>query len=97
MEIWLFTNLTISSLQYNSQEGWDRGTDCARGRVMSVFDDRQLIMGFPGTMVGGLRRMQNSTVNAETTIYTCLVRQNSIPTSNLGEKYIAPCAWGLDR
>jgi hypothetical protein len=29
---------------------------------MSVFDDRQLIMGFPGTMVGGLRRMQNSTV-----------------------------------
>jgi hypothetical protein len=63
---------------------------------MSVFDDRQLITGLPRTMVDGLRRMQNSTVNAETTIYTSLVRQNSIPTSSLGGKYIVPCAWGLD-
>jgi hypothetical protein len=41
---------------------------------MSVFDDRKLITGLSGMIVGGLRRMQNSTVNAETTIYTSLVR-----------------------
>jgi hypothetical protein len=47
------------------------------GRV-SVFDDWQPVMGVPGTLFGGLRRMQNSTVNVETTIYTGSVRQNSI-------------------
>ena len=35
-------------------------------------------------------------VNAETTIYIGSVRRNSVPTSSLGGKYIAPCAWGLD-
>jgi hypothetical protein len=44
---------------------------------------------------GGLRRMQNSTVNVESTIYTSSVRQNSVPMSSLGEKYIAPCALGF--
>jgi len=33
-----------------------------------VFDDRQLVTGLPRTMGGGLRRMQNSMVNAETTV-----------------------------
>ena len=64
---------------------------------MSVFDDRQLVTGLPGTMVGGLRHMQNSTVNAETTIYTSSVCWNSVPMSSLGGKYIVPYAWGLDR
>jgi hypothetical protein len=45
---------------------------------LSLFDDRQLVTGLPGMMVGGLWRMQNSTVNAEITIYTGSVRQNSV-------------------
>jgi hypothetical protein len=51
-----------------------------------VFDDRQLVTGLPGTIVRGHRHMQNSMVNAETTIYTDLVRRNSVdvPTSSLG-------------
>jgi hypothetical protein len=60
-------------------------------RQLSVLDGWQPIMGIPSTVFGGLRRMQNLTVNAETTIYTDSVYQNSIPTSNLDEKYIAPC------
>jgi hypothetical protein len=32
---------------------------------LSVFDDRQLIAGLPGTMFEGPRRTQNSTVNAK--------------------------------
>jgi hypothetical protein len=37
-------------------------------------------------LFGGHRRMQNSMVNAETTIYTGSVRRNSVgvPTSSLG-------------
>jgi hypothetical protein len=27
--------------------------------VLVVFDDRQLVTGLPGTMIGGLRHMQN--------------------------------------
>jgi hypothetical protein len=34
-------------------------------RQLSVFDDRQLVTGLPGTMFEGLRRTQNSTVNAK--------------------------------
>ena len=34
-------------------------------RQLLVFDDRQLITGLPGTMFKGLRRTQNSTVNAK--------------------------------
>jgi hypothetical protein len=33
-------------------------------RQMSVFDDRQLIMGLPRMMTGKLRRTLNSVVNA---------------------------------
>ena len=40
-------------------------------RQLSVFDDRQLVTGLPGTMFEGLRCMQNSIVNAKRrTIYT---------------------------
>ena len=51
---------------------------------LSVFDNRQLVMGLSGMMVGGLRRTLNSAVNARDVIYTssgrdtrntlCLVR-----------------------
>ena len=34
-------------------------------RQLSVFDDRQLVMGLPRTMVGGLRHTRNTTVNAK--------------------------------
>ena len=34
-------------------------------RQLSVFDDRQLIMGVPKTVFEGLRRTLNSTVNAK--------------------------------
>jgi hypothetical protein len=60
-----------------------------------MFDDRQPITWIPEMVFGGLRRMQKSTVNAETMIYTDLVCRNSVPTSSLGEKYIAPCALGF--
>jgi hypothetical protein len=66
-------------------------------RRLSVFDDRQPITGICRMMFDGLRRMQNLTVNAETTNYTGLVCRNSVLTSSLGGKYIAPYAWGLDR
>jgi hypothetical protein len=66
-------------------------------RRLSVFDDRQPVTGVSGMMFDGLRRMQNSTVNVETISYTGSVRRNSVPTSSLGGKYIAPCSWGLDR
>ena len=40
-------------------------------RQLSVFDDWQPITGIPRTVFGGLRRMQNSIVNAKRrTIYT---------------------------
>jgi hypothetical protein len=54
-------------------------------RQLSVFGDRQLALGVPEAMFEGLRRMQNSTVNAETTIYTGSVCMNSVdvPTSSL--------------
>ena len=40
-------------------------------RQLSVFDDRQLVTGLSGTMIEGLWRTQNSTVNAKRrTIYT---------------------------
>jgi hypothetical protein len=47
----------------------DMGTSAVHPIIflLSVFDDRQLIMGSPGTMIDGLRRMQNSTINSETT------------------------------
>jgi hypothetical protein len=38
--------------------------EAGRNWYLSVFDDRQLLMGLPGTMVGGLRRTLNSVVNA---------------------------------
>ena len=34
-------------------------------RQLLVFDDRQLIMGLPGMMVGGLQRTLNSADNAK--------------------------------
>jgi hypothetical protein len=42
--------------------------------------------GYPGHLFAGHRHMQNSMVNAETTIYTSSVRWNSVgvPTSSLG-------------
>jgi hypothetical protein len=40
-------------------------------RQLSVFDDRQLVTGLPGTMFEGLPRTQNSTTNIKRrTIYT---------------------------
>jgi hypothetical protein len=63
-------------------------------RQLSVFDDRQLVTGLPEMIVRGHRHMQNSTMNAETTIYIGLVHRNnvSIPTSSMGEIiYCALC------
>lgn len=34
-------------------------------RLLPVFDDRQHVTGLPRTVIGGLRRMQNLTVNAK--------------------------------
>jgi hypothetical protein len=47
----------------------DTGTRAVRPIVflLPVFDDRQLIMGSPRIMIDGLRRMQKSTINPETT------------------------------
>jgi len=47
-------------------------------RQPSVFGDRQLVTGVPGTMFGGLQHMQNLTVNAEKTIYTGSVHWNGV-------------------
>jgi hypothetical protein len=49
----------------------------------------KLITRVPEMVFDGLRRVQNSTVNAETMIYTGSVRRNSVPTSNLGGIYRA--------
>ena len=54
-------------------------------RQLSVFDDRQVVIGLPRMMVGGLQYMQNSIVNAETTIYTGSVHRNSVLRPVWGE------------
>jgi hypothetical protein len=53
--------------------------------LLSVMDDRQLVTGYSGLLFRGHRRMKNSMVNSETTIYTGSVRRNSVgvPTSSL--------------
>jgi hypothetical protein len=63
-------------------------------RQLSVLVNRQLVTGLLGRLFGEFRRMENLMVNAETMIYTGSVRRISVPTSSLGGKYIAPCAWG---
>jgi hypothetical protein len=86
---WLRTVAAAASLLYSARVG--SLLLCGVIASVSVFDDRQPVTGVPATVFDGLRRMQNSTVNAETTIYTGSVRRNSVPTSSLGGKYIVPC------
>jgi hypothetical protein len=50
-------------------------TTCTQ-RSVSVLEDRQLIMGLPGTMIGGLQHMQNSTMSAKTIIYIGSIHRN---------------------
>jgi hypothetical protein len=73
--LFLFSNL-INHVEVVMKE--PQPAQAAPSTHLLVFDDRQVITGLPDMMIGGLRRMQNSMVNAETTIYTDSVRQNSI-------------------
>jgi hypothetical protein len=88
--VWLPTVAAAASLLCSARVG--SLLLCGVIASLLVFDDWQPVPGVPGMVFDGLQRMQNSTVNAETTIYTGSVRRNSVPTSSLGGKYIAPCA-----